>query len=926
MENWARYAVVALDQLRHAASQGTPAQDGDVDMPESDPAMGLLLHYHVPGRLSGEVEPGHLVIVPLRGQPTYGVVTELSDASPVEVTQPILRLVDRAPILPPAMLSLARWIASYYRCTLWQAIAPMLPPGVARRAITTVGLTSDLQDPLLAALGRRQGQVVSLLKSTPKATLTLSSLKRKYSGPASGLISVLRDLENKGVVTRQTQLPAPRSRQQHERIIRLAVPADSASDALRDAAHNAPLQAATLDWLLKRIAATERRALNGNGHRNEQGAKNHALKRYEPEQPGDPPEEGWQLLRDLYLHTGATSSTVTALERKGLVELSQRPIYRKPVPLTAATLNDEAPSLTSAQAAAWREISIALREGSGARDQGSEVRDQGLGIRGQEADETQNSKLKTQNFLLHGVTGSGKTEIYLRAIGMALRMGKQALVLVPEISLTPQAVHRFAARFPGRVALIHSQLSQGQQFDEWRRIREGQADIVVGSRSAVFAPLPRLGLIVVDEEHEWAYKQQDHQPRYHARDVALKRAELSDCVVILGSATPDLATYHRAQSGEYKLLSLPRRVGRRRSRNGSDLTTDLPMPQMQVVDMRAELRSGNHSIFSRALRTEIEATIERREQAILYLNRRGSNSFILCRECGHVPMCHRCDVPLVYHADVYGMICHRCNAFSLTPKECPKCGSSHIKGFGVGTQKVVDEMAALFPRARVLRWDRDTASRQGGHADIMDMFMRGEADVLVGTQMIAKGLDIPRVTLVGVISADTGIFLPDFRAPERSVQLLMQVAGRAGRRAETTHSKVVVQTFNPDHYAIEVATRYDYKGFYTNEIRFRAEHGYPPYGQLARLVYSSTSNERCEQESTIVARHLRRKVEQMALAEPASPAGEIDVLGPAPCFVHKVRGRYRWQVLLRGTEVAPLLDGFYPGHGWSLDVDPMSVL
>jgi hypothetical protein len=358
--------------------------------------MGLLLHYHVPGRLTGEIEPGHLVIVPLRGQPTYGVVVELSDASPVEATQPILRLVDRRPMLPPAMLSLARWIASYYRCTLWQAIAPMLPPGVARRAITTVGLISDLEDPLVASLGRRQGQVVSLLKSTPKATLTLSGLKRKYSGPASGLISVLRDLENKGVVTRQTQLPAPRSRQQHERIIRLAVPADSASDALRDAAHNAPLQAATLDWLLKRIAATERHALNGNGHKNGhdtrtgQGALNHAPTPYGAEQPGDMTEEGWQLLRDLYLHTGATSSTVTALERKGLVEVSQRPIYRKPVPPTAATLNDEAPSLTSAQAAAWREISIALREGSVVSGQWSVVRDQG-------SDQIQNSKFKIQN-------------------------------------------------------------------------------------------------------------------------------------------------------------------------------------------------------------------------------------------------------------------------------------------------------------------------------------------------------------------------------------------------------------------------------------------------------------------------------------------------------------------------------------------------
>jgi primosomal protein N' (replication factor Y) len=367
------------------------------------------------------------------------------------------------------------------------------------------------------------------------------------------------------------------------------------------------------------------------------------------------------------------------------------------------------------------------------------------------------------------------------------------------------------------------------------------------------------------------------------------------------------------------------------------------MPPVQVVDMRAELRAGNNSMFSRALQGALKDTLSRREQAILYLNRRGSNSFMLCRECGHVPMCKRCDVPLVYHADVYGMLCHRCNAHSRTPRECENCGSSHIRGFGVGTQKVVDEVAALFRGARVLRWDRDTASRQGGHADIMEMFTRGEADVLVGTQMIAKGLDIDRVTLVGVISADTGLYLPDFRAPERSLQLMMQVAGRAGRRTETTHSRVVVQTYNPDHYAIQAAARHDYKGFYEGEIRFRAEHGYPPYGQLARLVYSGVSNERCEAEAIRVARHLRRRAEwlggrddgrwTMDDGERTTDDGqrtaaieEIDVLGPAPCFIHKVRGRYRWQVLVRAGDVGPLLDGFQAGAGWSVDVDPMSVL
>jgi len=909
------YAIVALEPSYGNRDPSIPGGSDPSD------ALGLTLHYHIPPHLEGQVEPGHLVVVPLRGTPTYGVVVGLEDSSPVEHTRPITRMVDERPVLPPAMLDLARWIAEHYRCTLWQAIAPMLPPGVARRAVTTVSLAAPLAasqsnmareenqvvEPLMVALGRRQKQVVSLLQEAPRKGMTMARLKRSYKGASSGLDTALRGLERDGLVTRRVELPSPRSRPQQERIIRLAVPEDAAYQALGDSSQRAPLQAAVLDWLLKRASAA-----NGAGSyksfqvspANEQDAEDDTFQR------------GWQRLSDLYLHTGATSATVNALERKGLVELGERAVHRRPVANIASTANDEPPTLTSAQSAAWREIAGALRadEGRKTKDDGSSPIPSSLVL---------GPSLPPAAFLLHGVTGSGKTELYLRAIGMALRMGRQAIVLVPEISLTPQAVHRFATRFPGRVALIHSQLSPGQQFDEWRRIRDGHADIVVGSRSAVFAPLPRLGLIVVDEEHEWAYKQQDHSPRYHARDVALHRAVLTGAVTILGSATPDLATYYAAQKGEYRLLSLPTRVGRRKTHDGVELITELPMPPVQVVDMRAELRAGNDSLFSRQLQSALDTVLAKNEQAILYLNRRGSSSFMLCRECGHVPMCRRCDVPLVYHADVHGMLCHRCNAYSLTPRECPKCGSPSIKGFGTGTQKVVDEVAALFPRARVLRWDRDTASRQGGHADMMEMFTRGDADVLVGTQMIAKGLDIARVTLVGVISADTGLFLPDFRAPERSLQLLMQVAGRAGRRTESSHSRVIVQTFNPDHYAIQAAAAHDYTGFYQGEIRFRAEHGYPPYGQLARLVYSSPSNERCEQAANALARFLRHKVEEFAGDDNGSLT---DVLGPAPCFVHKIRNRYRWQILLRGDDLSPILQGLHPGAGWSLDVDPISVL
>jgi primosomal protein N' (replication factor Y) len=915
----AKYALVALEPSNYQEKQD-PIAEEDLSI-EDDPSLGLILHYSVPPAMSNEVGPGHLVVVPLRGKPTYGIVVELADDTPIvaQDMRSISRVVDTRPVLPPPMLALARWIAWYYRCTLWQAISPMLPPGVARRAVTTLSLSAPVRGAastdatgaagnarsraLLSALGRSKKQVVSLLEDAPRQTLTIGRLKRRYTGASSGLDTALRSLEREGLVTREVALPKPRSRPQTERIIRLGVGQDEARTYMNAQSQRAPLQAAALDWLIKR-STQDQRALPGDPRSSADaiGVDDIALKGR---------VEGWLPLSELYLHTGATSSTVTALQKKGYVELDERPVFRRPVPShITSSANDEPPTLTQAQAAAWREIALALRQGGA-----SAATPDPLGTP------------LVRSFLLHGVTGSGKTEIYLRAIGMALRMGKQAIVLVPEISLTPQAVHRFASRFPGRVALIHSQLSPGQQFDEWRRIRDGQADIVVGSRSAVFAPLPNLGLVIVDEEHEWAYKQSEHQPRYHARDVALKRAELVGAVSILGSATPDVATYYRAQVGELGLLPLPYRVGRRKARDGTELLVELPMPPVQVVDMRAELKAGNSALFSRALRAGLDATLAKGEQAILYLNRRGSHSFMLCRECGYVPMCKRCDVPLVYHADIHGMLCHRCNAFSLVPRECPKCGSDSIRWFGTGTQKVVDEVSAMFPNARILRWDRDTASRQGGHGDMMDTFTRGDADVLVGTQMIAKGLDIARVTLVGVISADTGLYMPDFRAPERALQLLMQVAGRAGRRLESSHSRVIVQTFSPEHYAVQAAADHDYTGFYRGEIRFRAEHGYPPFGQLARLLYTGFNNEKCEQTANVVARHLRLRAERMS-AEVGGPldGAILDVLGPAPCFVHKIRGKFRWQILVRGDKLLPLFDGFNPGPGWTLDIDPMSLL
>ncbi|HEM62346.1 MAG TPA: primosomal protein N', partial [Chloroflexi bacterium] len=502
-------------------------------------------------------------------------------------------------------------------------------------------------------------------------------------------------------------------------------------------------------------------------------------------------QEGPSPVTDIYAEVGGTSTTLRALEEKGLLELEEQEVWRDP--LQGRTfVSTTPPRLTLAQEAAWEEIGA------------------GLGRQGAE------------NFLLHGVTGSGKTEIYLRSLREVLDHGGQAIVLVPEIALTPQTIRRFAARFPGRIAVLHSKLSIGERYDGWRRVRDGLVDIVIGSRSAIFAPLPRLGLIVIDEEHEWSYKQ-DKTPRYHARDVAIKLAEITGSKVILGTATPDVVTYHRAQQGEYRLLHLPKRIMGHRRRieeqrarhhldsqrigavrevgEGYDQAVYMDLPPVEVVDLRQELRSGNRSIFSRSLKEAMAETLDAGEQVILFLNRRGATTFVMCRDCGYVMKCKRCDVPLTYHSVDDDLVCHHCNFRTFLPDACPSCWGGRIKQFGTGTQKVETVARQLFPQARFIRWDRDTTGGKMSHEKILEKFIKHEADVMIGTQMIAKGLDLPLVTLVGVLSADTALRLPDFRAGERTFQLLTQVAGRAGR--SILGGRVIVQTYSPEHYCIQ---------------------------------------------------------------------------------------------------------------------------
>ena len=502
-------------------------------------------------------------------------------------------------------------------------------------------------------------------------------------------------------------------------------------------------------------------------------------------------------------------------------------------------------------------------------------------------------------FLLHGVTGSGKTEVYLRAAATALARGRSVIVLVPEIVLTPQVVARFVARFGERVALLHSALSEGERLDEWRRVLAGDADVVVGSRSALFAPLERPGLIVVDEEQEPSYKQES-DPRYHAVDAALALGRIAGATVVLGSATPRVTTYHSARSGEIRYVELPERVG------------DLPLPPTTVVDLRLELRAGNRTTLSRALRLGLERTIARGEQAILYLNRRGFATAVLCRDCGYVVPCPACEIPFAYHADGR-LLCHRCGRTAMPPERCPQCGGERIRHLGIGTQRVEDEVRAAAPGARILRLDRDAVRRKGAHAAAFELMRSGRAQVIVGTQMVAKGFDLPGVTLVGVVNADTLLNLPDHTAAERTFQLLTQVLGRSGRGSGG--GRGILQTYLPEHYAVRAAAAHDYATFADAELAARRRFGHPPFGRLVLLQTAAKQQATVERRAAALAAELR-----------AASGHDADVLGPAPAFAAKKAGSFRAQVVLRGLRPDAVLDRVAVGPQWSVDVDPVSLL
>jgi primosomal protein N' (replication factor Y) len=828
-------------------------------------------HYHLPPELEGVVELGHLVWVPFGSREVQGFVMGYADFSPVP-TKAVLRLARRDPVLTPVQIELAQWMAQAYVAPLSEAIKLFLPPGLltksdekpsvrTKREWQVSWLGGDLTlDAALAKLAREtsQTQLLAWLLDHDVETITTDLLVEALGQGRTKTLVALHGLVEKGLVSRSDEE------------IRLSAEKSAAQQALRVMCGTAKFVS-----IVEALMAVD----------------------------------GPVWKSDLAGEVDVTLADLRRMQVAGLVALDEQARFRDPLMGRIYTVTTP-PSLTGEQAAVWSKL----------RTQGTARLTEGVLRPGVAA-----------GFLVHGVTGSGKTEIYLHAIAEALANNRQAIVLVPEIALTPQTVARFAGRFPGRVTVVHSGLSTGERYDVWRKVREGAFDVVVGPRSALFAPLTRLGLIVLDEEHEASYKQDaevwgSQRIFYDARATARKLAELVGGVVILGSATPSLESYYAAQQGDLTLLNMPRRVMGHGAAPAPELA-HLPvatvayneLPPVEIVDMRLELRAGNRSILSRSLQAELRSTLEAEQQAIFFLNRRGSSTFVMCRDCGTVEECSLCDVPLTYHDRAHQLICHHCNRRYPIPEICPKCNSKRIRYFGSGTQRIEDLVHEFAPDARVLRWDADTARGRGSHEFILQQFANHEADVLVGTQMIAKGLDLPLVTLVGVVAADVGLYLPDFRSGERTFQLLTQVAGRAGRSRHG--GRVVIQSYTPDHYVIQAAALHDYTAFYQREVGYRQEYNYPPVRRMARLVYWEKKSDKAQAAAEEMTAAIRARLHEMGLG-----VEDASLIGPAPAFFARFRGYYRWQILLLTADPAAVLRRLTIPFGWRVDVDPVSVL
>ncbi len=972
-------------------------------------------HYHIPPHLENSLQPGHLVSVPFRHQQLQGVVIALGNSSPVEKTRPVEAILDSQPLVNATQIDLARWMAREYLAPLSICLNYFLPPGANRQPVSVVEVAANAAPVNLTPLE----QALFIFLKQQKKPVLLEGLEKK----------VVKSLAKKKLVNIRATLSKPKVGPRMERSVELLVLPDEFDDVLAllgrpskqaavlrhlmelddpfptvaavkkavgctDSPVKALVEKGWLEILPAQTFVAAKPAKSGRSGVNSQPDLSEScanlLERLQQSGPilldalskeagalqtlsekdlivqfNEPPRLTLRLLREdvpeaviqlrgtqrhaavlnllaaedgpvwigwIYAQTKATLKTLQDLSRVEAIAFDQARRWRDPLADRVFTL-DTPPILTPEQRVLMDVVLPALGKYG-------------------------------RPFLIHGVTGSGKTEIYLQAIGKVLEQGEEVIFLVPEVMLATQIVQRVQARFPGKTALWHSALSPGERFDTWERVRQGDLPVVVGPRSALFAPLKNLGLIIIDEEHEPAYKQ-EHPPTFHARDVAIEYARLKDIPLIMGSATPDVVSYRKAERGEYHLLHLPNRIlahkkhlavqemllsrgaGGQGSRGaggqvgggagewGAQATNDkgpvlslskgqmtedvvaLPLPPVEIVDLREELKSGNRTIFSRALQQGIEKTLKAGEQVILFLNRRGTATFVNCRDCGYVMVCPQCDTTLTYHAPAQQMVCHYCGYQSGVPQTCPECHGKRIKYFGLGTERVEAHLRRMFPYARPIRLDQDTTRRRDSHYTFLQHFVEGRANVMIGTQMVAKGLDLPLVTLVGVISADTALYLPEFRAAERTFQILTQVAGRAGR--SPLGGRVIVQTYTPEQPALLAAAEHDYLSFYEDELRFRYEQGYPPFKRLARLTYSAYGQEKSQAAAQEMANRLRLWVAQQGF-----PA--VQIIGPAPMYVQRIRSRYRWQILVRAPNPPQVLGPVPLPLGWKVDIDPVSLL
>lgn len=851
-----------------------------VEIAVNVPRTSGVYHYHVPPELEGQTRPGQLVIVPFGKQFAQGVVLDHVAQPDVAETKAVHALLDQTPVLTPVQIALARQLASTTLTPLAAWTGLFVPPGLSQQTETIYNLAVDWQ----ARMAEKAGQPSAVANRLVQMLQKRGELRARQIDRALPQVNwrpVAERLVRRGIITSRAILPETSMRPKTVRNVQLAC---------------SPAEAQAQLPGLGRSPALERRQ---------------AVIRYLLEEPG-PVEVAW-----VYAATQARLEDLRFLEARRLVRLGESEVWRDPLDAlvnyedqpAALTSSPQIPELTPDQRAAWAVIAEQIQ--------------------------TAKNGQPVQPCLLHGVTGSGKTELYLRSVAETLHRGRQAIVLVPEIALTPQTVRRFMSRFPGQVGLLHSQLGEGERFDTWRRARNGALQVIIGPRSAMSVPFPDVGLIILDECHDDSYYQSE-PPFYDTREIAPLYAQLANAVCIFGSATPNLTNTYLASQHTWKYLKLPQRILAYREITQPLEPSNQPiapsmaeLPPVQIVDMRQELKSGNSSIFSQALQSGLEQVLSAGQQAILFLNRLGSATYVFCRDCGESVKCPHCDIPMIYHdlppirtpGGPPLLSCHHCGYRRQVPTKCPQCGSRRIRQYGTGTEKVEAAIHQRFPQARTLRWDATTTRRKGAHDLILSQFISRQADILVGTQMLAKGLDLPYVTLVGAVLADTGLNLPDYRSGERTFQLLTQVAGRAGR--SPLGGQAILQTFQPEHYVIQAAAQHNYKAFYQREIEYRRELGYPPFVRLLRLEYRHQEAARAEEEAQNLAQRLKAR-----LAKGAYPATQL--VGPAPCFFARLGRQYRWQVIIKGPDPIHFIKEHIAAErglqDWRIELNPPNLL